>query len=266
MVGWLKKTLCLWLLEGNWERKKKGFGLFVSVCLLLIYAWCWSSLCFCCVFFFFCTVLHQSTSACLCWAGHTQRLKAGTMKFDILLRLLPAPLQVDTRLRDNHWKKKKKGKTTRLEKLDPRVVWTPSSSWRPHRQKWMGFFWTGREESCHCHFVYAVSDAAIWTWGWGINLHPRAGLDILFPDGAPPAVDSAPKGPGIPESPIHHRRTRPLILGAEAPLGSTCPRVSTLAAKTTPPHPSALHPPLLPWGVRGRLRVWDNFACPETLV
>lgn len=194
-------------------------------------------------FFFFCTVLHQSTSACLCWTGHTQRLKAGTMKFDILLRLLPAPLQVDTRLRDNQWEKKKKERrlgwknlTLELfEPLHPPDVPTDKNGWTS--------FGHGREESCHCHFVYAVSDAAIWTWGWGINLHPRAGLDILFPDGAPPAVDSAPKGPGIPESPIHHRRTRPLILGAEAPLGSTCPRVSTLAAKTTPPHPSALHPP-----------------------
>lgn len=128
----------------------------------------------------------------------------------------------------------KKGKMVRLKKLDPKVVWTPSSSWCPHRQKWMDSFWTRREESCHCHLVYAVSDAAVWTWGWGINLHPRASLDILFPDGASPAVDSAPEGPGISARPIHHRRTRPLILGAEAPVGSTCPPVFTPVAKTTP--------------------------------
>lgn len=42
-----------------------------------------------------------------------------------------------------------------------------------------------------------MSDTADWTWGWGINLHPWVSLDILFSDGPSPAVDSAPKGPGI---------------------------------------------------------------------
>ena len=163
-------------------------------------------------------------------------------------------------------KKKKKRKTARLEKLDPNVVWTPSSSSRPHGQKWMDFFWTGRKGSYHCHLFHAVSDAAIWTWGWGINLHPRAGLDILFPDGAPPLLWTLPqRALASQRVPSITGEPGPLILGAEAPLGSTCPRVFTLVAKTTPPHPSALHPPLLPRGVRGRLRVWDNFACPETL-
>lgn len=95
----------------------------------------------------------------------------------------------------------------------------------------MDSFWTRREESCHCHLIYSVSDATIWTWGWDINLHRRAGLDILFPDGASPAVDSAPKGPGISARPIHHNRVRPLIPGAEAPLASTCPHVFTLWLK-----------------------------------
>lgn len=152
-----------------------------------------------------------------------------------------------------------------LEKLDPKVVWSPSSSWCPHRQKWMDSFWTRREESCHCHLFYAVSDTVVWTWGWGINLHPQASLDILFPDGASPAVDSAPKGPGISARPIHHRRTRPLILGVEAPVGSTCPHVFTLWLKQPPTPLGTIHPPLLSWKVRGHLRVWDNFACPETL-
>lgn len=59
------------------------------------------------------------------------------MKFDILLRLLPAPLQVDTRLRDNQWKKKKKERrlgwknlTLELfEPLHPPDVPTDKNGW-----------------------------------------------------------------------------------------------------------------------------------------
>lgn len=167
-------------------------------------------------------------------------------------------------LRDTKEKKK-----LRLEKLDPKVVWSSSSYWCLQRQKWMDSFWTRKEESCHCHLIYAVSDATIWTWGWDINLNPRTGLDILFPDGASPAVDSAPKGPGISARPIHHSRIRPLLPGVEAPVGSTCPCVFTLWLKQgspPPPHPRRpLHPLLLSWEVRGHLRVSDNFACSETL-
>lgn len=106
-------------------------------------------------------------------------------------------------------KTKQKGRWLVWKNLTPHPPHAP-----PHRQKWMNSFWTRKEESCHCHLVHAVSDAAGWTWGWGINLHPRTGLDILFPDGSSPAVDSAPKRPGILARPIHHRS---LILGAGGP-------------------------------------------------
>lgn len=146
------------------------------------------------------------TSAFLCWAGQTQT----TRKFDTCVCFICYLCCLKfIYMTHNEGHPVKKRKTVRLEKHDPKVVWTPSSSWCPHRQKWMDSFWTRGEESCHCHLVYAVSDAAVWTWGWGINLHPWASLDILFPDGASPAVDSAPKGPGISARPIHHRRTSP---------------------------------------------------------
>lgn len=127
----------------------------------------------------------------------------------------------------------------------------------------MDSFWTRREESCHCHLVYAVSDTVVWTWGWGINLHPRASLDILVPDGASPAVDSAPKGPGISSRRIHHSRTRPLILGAEAPVGSTCPRVFTLWLRQPPPTPTTPRAHFIPccFPVRSEV-IW---GCETTL-
>lgn len=50
-----------------------------------------------------------------------------------------------------------------------------------------------------------------------------------------PCCGPCPKGGiGISARPIHHRQTRPLIPGAEAPVGSTCPCVFTLVAQTTP--------------------------------
>lgn len=103
------------------------------------------------------------------------------------------------------------------------------------------------------------SAAAGWTWGWGINLHPRASLDILLPRGSSPTVDSALASqaqPSITGALWWERRPR---WGAPARVFSP----SWLKQLQRPSR--ALHRrPLFP-GVRGRLRLWDKPACPKTL-
>lgn len=95
--------------------------------------------------------------ALLCWAVQTQTVKAGTTrKIDTCVYCLKFIHKTHTHTQRHPMKKRN---MFRLEKLDLKVVWPPSSSWCPHRQKWMGSFWIRREESCHCHLVYPVSDA-----------------------------------------------------------------------------------------------------------
>lgn len=93
-------------------------------------------------------------------------------------------------------------------KLDTWAFWSnsPKTKLDASLLDWMGGKLSPPPRRC-------CADGAGWTWGWCINPDPWANLDILFPDGPSPAVDS-----GIPARPIHHRSTRFLTLGeGEAP-------------------------------------------------
>ena len=114
---------------------------------------------------------------------------------------------------------------------------TSSSSSCLHRQIWTLLGLDGAKPSLPPHLCCVRRSCLNLRLG---HKSPSSGAALTFCSQMvpPPAVDSAPKRPGISATLIHHRRTRLLVLGAEEPVGSTCPRVFTLWLKLPPEHTS----------------------------